>query len=134
LSALPNTVDDTANSPVDLIAFLGSDNTQCYKTRGNGYYKIVAEGNGKFAKMQYGCTLPGGSIPFGPPTYILAIKTTGKWHLISPTDQWAMVNGQELPSCKMVNDNKVSKLVTPECYIQSAPGGSTLTVGQVTNP
>ena len=29
LTALPNIVVDVANSPTDLIAFLGADNTQC---------------------------------------------------------------------------------------------------------
>jgi uncharacterized Tic20 family protein len=117
LMALPNIVVDTVNSPTDLIAFLGADNTQCYKGNGSGYYKIVAQTNDQFAKMQYGCTAKDGTTPLGSsPTYILAYKIIGKWSLISPTNQWLPINGQDTPSCTMVNNNKVSKLITSQCW------------------
>jgi hypothetical protein len=126
LMALPNVVEDSANSPTDLIAFLGANNTQCYKGNQDGYFKVVAQANDQFAKMQYGCAAKGSSTPQGPsPTYILARKTNNEWSTISPTNQWLTVNGQELPSCTMVNSNKVSKLVTPECWNGPAVTGST---------
>ena len=141
LMALPNIVVDTANSPTDLIAFLGADNTQCYKGNGGGYYKVVAQANDQFAKMQYGCTTKDGTSPLGSsPTYILAKKTNGKWSLISPSNQWLPFGGRDIPSCTMVNDNKVSKLVTPQCWqgpALSSPSTVNLkaySVEAVTNP
>ncbi len=141
LMALPNIVIDTANSPADLIAFLGADNTQCYKADGSGYYKVVAQVNDQFAKMQYGCTTKNGTTSLGSsPAYILAKKMNDTWSLISPTNQWLPVNGQGLPSCSMVNDNKVSKIVTPQCWQEPAltsPSISNLksySVEAVTNP
>ena len=117
LMALPNIVVDTANSPTDLIAFLGADNTQCYKSSESGYYKVVTQASDQFAKMQYGCTAKGGTTPLSAsPAYILAKKVNNKWALISPTNQWLPINGQDTPSCTMVNGNKVSKLVTPQCW------------------
>jgi hypothetical protein len=134
LSSLPNTVIDAGSSSVDLIAFLGSDNTQCYKETGSskGYYKVVKEVSGKFAKMQYGCVVAEGSAPSGPPSYILAKKLDNKWQTISPTNQWSTVDGANLPSCKMINDNK---LLEPKCYA-AQPGAdpSKPTVEPVTNP
>jgi hypothetical protein len=115
--ALPNTVVDTASSPTDLIAFLGADNTQCYKANENGYFKVISQVNDQFAKMQYGCSAKNSTTPLGTsPAYILAKKTDGKWSLISPTNQWLPINGQDVPSCIMVNTNKVSKLITPQCW------------------
>lgn len=141
LTALPNIVEDITNSQTDLIAFLGADNTQCYKAGGSGYYKVVSQASDQFAKMQYGCTANGGTTPLGsPPTYILAKKTNAKWSLISPTNQWQPINGQDTPSCTMVNDNKVSKLVTPQCWQGPALSSSNdnsnqqRTVVTVTNP
>lgn len=141
LTALPNVVVDAANSPTDLIAFLGADNTQCYKGGGSGYYKVLAQANDQSAKMQYGCTAKGGTTPLGSsPSHILAKKTNAKWTLISPTNQWLPINGQDLPSCAMVNNNKISKLVTPQCWqgpASGTPGNNTSshhTVVQVTNP
>jgi type II secretory pathway pseudopilin PulG len=141
LTALPNTVVDTTNSPTDLIAFLGADNTQCYKGNGSGYYKVVAQANDQFAKMQYGCTAKDGTSPLGAsPAFILAKKTNNKWGLISPTNQWLPINGQDEPSCPMVNNNKVSKLVTPQCWQGPALSSSNSTNNQqravisVTNP
>lgn len=141
LTALPNIVIDKANTPTDLIAFLGADNTQCYKGGGNGYYKIVAQANDHFAKMQYGCTAKNGTSPQGSlPAYILAKKTNNKWELISPTNQWMPFNGVAEPSCTMVNDNKVSKLVTPQCWqgpVLTSPSSTSSqkrTVVNVTNP
>lgn len=139
LSALPNIVVGAANSPTDLIAFLSADNTQCYKNGGgSGYYKVVVQTNDEFAKMQYGCTAKGGTTPLGAaPAYILAKKTGGTWSLISPTNQWLSINGQQLPSCTMVNDNKVSKLVTPECWqgpaLTASTANATRTAVPVTN-
>jgi hypothetical protein len=141
LRALPNIVVDAANSPADLIAFLGADNTQCYKANGSGYYKVVSEANDQFAKLQYGCTAKGGTTPLGTtPAYILAKKAGGKWSLISPTNQWLPVSGQDLPSCTMVNGNKVSMLVAPKCWQGPAltghgtTNGKAYTVESVTNP
>ena len=140
LTALPNIVEDITNSPTDLIAFLGADNTQCYKAGGSGYYKVVSQASDQFAKMQYGCAANGGTTPLGSsPTYILAKKTNAKWSLISPTNQWQPINGQDTPSCTMVNDNKVSKLVTPQCWQGPALSSSNnsnqqRTVVTVTNP
>lgn len=141
LSALPNVVVDTASSPPDLIAFLGADNTGCYKNGGSGYYKVVAQANGQFAKMQYGCTAKDGTSPLGAsPSFILAQKTNSKWSLVSPTNQWLSFGGQDIPSCSMVNDNKVSKLVTPQCWqgpALSSPNDNSnqqRTVVAVTNP
>jgi hypothetical protein len=138
--ALPNIVADSANSPTDLIAFLATDNTQCYKNDGgSGYYKVMAQDNDLFAKMDYGCTAKGGSTPLDKsPAYILAKKTNNKWSLISPTNQWLVIADQQVPSCKMVNDNKVSKLITPQCW--QGPGllvggaNAARTVVEVTNP
>jgi hypothetical protein len=141
LQALPNIVEDSASSPADLIAFLGADNTQCYKNDGSGYYKVVAQARDQFAKMQYGCTAKAGSTPLGSsPSFILAKKTNNKWSLISPTNQWQPINGQDLPSCNMVNGSKVSKLVTPQCWNEpsSTRSGTSslkdLSVVSVTNP
>jgi hypothetical protein len=141
LSALPNIVVDKANSPTDLIAFLGSDNTQCYKNNGSGYYNVVAQADDQFAKMQYGCTSKDGNSPLGTsPSFILAKKTNNKWSLISPTNQWQVVNGQDEPSCTMVNDNKFSKLVTPQCWQGPILGSSNsnnnqqITIVSVSNP
>lgn len=141
LSALPNIVVDKANSPTDLIAFLGSDNTGCYKSNESGYYIVVAQANDKFAKMQYGCTAKDDNLQFGStPSLILAKKTNNKWSLISPTNQWKVISGQDEPSCAMVNDNKVSKLVTPQCWEESTLGGSDsngkqqISVVSVSNP
>ena len=139
LEALPNVVVDTANSPTDLIAFLGSDNTQCYKNYGSGYYKVVAQVRGEFAEMQYGCTAKGGVTPLGPaPDYILARKTNTAWQIISPTNQWLPINNQSIPSCKMVNDNAVSMLLTPTCWqgpaLGSGESDNARSVIKVTNP
>lgn len=141
LEALPNIVVDNANSPADLIAFLGADNTQCYKGGGSGYYKVLSQANDQFAKMQYGCTAKSGSTPLGDsPAYILAKKTNNKWSLISPTNQWLPINGQDTPGCRMINDNKVSRTVTPQCWQGPALTGSATSnlknyiVEPVTNP
>jgi len=134
-------VEDSANSPANLLAFLGADNTRCYLDGGTGYYKVVAQANDQFAEMQYGCTAKGGTTPLGPsPAHILAKRTAGSWSLISPSNQWLSTNGQDVASCKMVNDNKFSKLVTPQCWNGPAtgdPGSSDLknySVVPVTNP
>lgn len=132
LATLPNKVEDASDSPVDLIAFLATDNTQCYKDQGNiGYYKILAHANNQFAKMRYGCVAKDAATPAGSPTYILAKKVDGKWQLISPTNEWLAKSATEsVPSCTMVNDNRVSKLVTPQCFIDS----QSPTFQAVTNP
>jgi hypothetical protein len=141
LRALPNIVLDTANSPTDLIAFLGANNTQCYKSNEIGYFKVVTQVNDQFAKMQYGCAIRDATTPLGSsPAYILAKKTGSQWSLISPTNQWLPINSQSLPSCTMVNDNKISKLVTPQCWKGPAllsPGTvstKAYTTETVTNP
>jgi hypothetical protein len=141
LRSLPNIVVDDANSPTDLIAYLGANNTQCYKDYGSGYFKVIAQTNDQFAEMQYGCTAKGGTTPLGAsPAHILAKKTGNTWSLISPTDQWLPMNGLDTPSCTMVNDNKVSKLVTPQCWqgpALTSPGTvnfKAYSVVAVTNP
>jgi hypothetical protein len=117
LTALPNVVVDTTNSSADLIAFLGSDNTQCYKQGDVGYFKIIAYDSDQFAEMEYGCSAKGSNAAISPSNaFILAKKVNDGWSLINPTNQWLSINGQDLPSCTMVNDNKVSKLVTPQCW------------------
>lgn len=141
LRALPNIVMDAANSPTDLIAFLGADNTQCYKGGESGYYKVLAQARDQFAKMQYGCSAKGDATPLGrSPAYTLAKKANNKWTLISPTNQWLPFNGQNTPSCAVVNGNKVSKLVAPQCW-QGPPLTSPSTIDfkaysvePVTNP
>ena len=133
--ALPNMVVDTANSPTDLIAFLGADNTQCYKAGGNGYFKVTAQATDKFAEMQYGCTAKGSTTPLGASqTHILAKKQGAAWSLISPTNQWQAISGQDIPSCTMVNNSKISKLVTPQCWQGPAFSATVPTVVQVINP
>jgi hypothetical protein len=134
LASLPNTVVTEVSASVGLIAFLGSENTQCYKAGNDkGYYKVVKEIAGKFAKMQYGCVAGEGGIPPGGHNYILA-KKLEKWQTISPTNQWSAVDGENLPSCKMINDNKVSKLLEPKCYGQPDVHSGKPTVVLVTNP
>lgn len=135
LTSLPNTVIAPSGSSTDLIAFLGSDDTQCYKSSNSkGYYKVVKEAAGKFAKMEYGCVVGENNAPSGPLTHILAKKLDSKWQTINPTGQWSMLNGENLPSCKMINDHKVSKLLEPKCYDQPKAGSDKLTVESVTNP
>ena len=132
LSSLPNRIEDVAHSPIDLIAFLGADNTQCYKQQNSGYFKVVSQANDQFAEMQYGCTTSGSATPSGTPTYILAKKVGDKWQLISPTDQWSFtITGKSVPSCKIVNDNKISMLVAPQCF---AGDVSSPSIQQVANP
>jgi len=133
LSSLPNKVVDVASSPIDLIAFLAADNTQCYKQQNDGYFKVLAQANDQFAEMQYGCTTSGAAAPSGTPAYILAKKVSNKWQLISPTNQWWVTqDGQPVPSCTMVNDNKVSKLVATQCFVGDL--SSPLVLQSVTNP
>ncbi len=133
-SALPNIVDVASSGTADLTAFLGSDNTQCYKqpSSGKGWFKINKEVNDQFAQMQYGCQ---NSYSSSTPTHILAIKTNGQWALISPTNQWTTVNGVDYPSCTMINDNKISKSLEPKCAVQTTTNGTAQTTLQdVTNP
>jgi hypothetical protein len=140
--ALPNVVIDDANSPADLIAFLGANNTRCYMGAGSGYFKVIATTSDTFAKMQYGCTLKNSTDVIGRfPAYILAKKVNTSWSLINPTNQWLSFNNQVIPSCTMVNANKISKLVTPQCWSgpalssnTSVTDTSTRSVIPVTNP
>lgn len=93
---------DPANSPADLVAFLGYYNTGCYKQNNeSGYYKIVVHTADKFAK-----------------------KVNNAWQLVSLTNQWLMINEQDVPSCSMINESLISKLVTPQCWQEPTSNNS----------
>lgn len=142
LTALPNIVKDTtgSGSTIDLITYLGANNTQCYKnsTTPVGWFQIVKEVNDTNAKMQYGCVEQTATAPTGSATYILAKKVSNAWQLISPTNQWVTVSNAVYPTCTMINDNKFTKQIEPKCAVASTTTGTngqtTYTVQDNTNP
>jgi hypothetical protein len=134
LAGFPNVLDDSNDATIDLLAFLGGDNTQCYKAEGErGYYNVIDEVDGKFAKMEYGCVDESQKSPSGSPSYILAVKDKA-WKLVSPTNQWATIHGQVYPNCQMIDDNDISKKLEPTCYILRSPGLGKYKLRPNTNP
>ena len=138
ITALPNTVKDTAGSgsTVDLAAFLGADQTGCSQSSAtpHGWFTIIKETGGNMAKMQYGCVKDAKFTPSGSPTYILATQSGGTWSLISPTNQWVSVSGTTYPTCTMINNNKFTKQIEPKCATPTSAGATTYNLQDNTNP
>lgn len=122
-----NIVDDPQNGSVDLVAFLRSDDTGCWRapSQGTGWYRIVKEVNDNQADMEYGCsqTYSQGN---GSPVHILAHKVSGKWQLISPTNQWSY----NIPSCTMLQENDILAVLEPACWTKQSSSGTMVVANQ----
>lgn len=117
---LPNVVVDPGHGTRDLVTFLRTNDTGCYKQpdQGTGWFRIVKEVNASQAELEYGCSKTYNQ-GLGTPDRILAHKTDGKWKLISPTNQWVY----RIPSCTMLNDNNILAKLEPQCWTtQNAAG------------
>lgn len=124
---IPNVVVDAQNGSRDLITFLKSDDTGCYKQpdQGAGWFRVVKEVNQSQAELEYGCskTYDQG---LGAPARILAHKVDGTWHFISPTNQWIY----QVPSCEMLKANDILATLEPQCWTTQTTSGTIVVPNQ----
>lgn len=109
--------DNTVKVPKDLQKFLLKQNDcRSYKGAGSptgvGVWGVYQVAQDKFAKISYGCSI-------NLNLYIMAVKQSGHWALIQPTEYFANVdtlsgNGY-LPKCEVLAKYKITKNVESFC-------------------
>lgn len=109
--------DETAKIPTDLRKFLNNrDDCQNYRGEstptGVGLWGVYQVSGGKFAKISYGCS-------WSLTSYKMAVKQSGDWILLLPTDYFAPFAGSNsagaLPYCKVIDNYKIPKDIEPFC-------------------